>query len=78
MKSLSPISIGWRLAAQGAVSENESPSGTVSNDVIAVSVILVIAVLTVTALIVIVRLGILPRLKRKKKAAPKRHIDYRA
>ncbi len=78
VKSLSPISIGWRLAAQGAVSENESPSGTVSNDVIAVSVILVIAVLTVTALIVIVRLGILPRLKRKKKAAPKRHIDYRA
>ena len=78
VKSLSPISIGWRLGTPGTVGENDESYGMFSNEMIFAAVLVVMAVITVTAVIVIVRLGILPRLKRKKKAASKRHIDYRA
>lgn len=78
VKSLSPISIGWRLEAQGTAENKDGDSGKFSTDMISAAVLIVMAVITIIAVIVIVRLGILPRLKKKKKAAPKKHIDYRA
>ena len=76
--SLSPISVGWRLSTAGAAEEDAEASRGISKEVIFAAVCVALGILTLIAVIVIVRLGIMPRIKRKKKSAPKRHMDFRA
>ncbi len=79
VKSLSPVSVGWKLHADGGTGENGGSSKVFTSEMTFVLICIVMSLITIAAVIVIVRLGILPRLKKKKKAAPKRHhIDFRA
>lgn len=78
--SLSPISIGWRSAGDGAIGEASGSSGLLTGNIAFAVICALMAVITIVALVVIVRLGILPRLKKKekKKEIPHKHIDFRA
>ena len=79
VKSLSPVSVGWKLHADGGTGENGGSSKVFTSEMTFVLICIVMSLITIATVIVIVRLGILPRLKKKKKAAPKRHhIDFRA
>lgn len=75
--SLSPISIGWRLSSDGAVGTDSQSSKGFTSDMVFVVICVLLAVMAVAAVAVIVRLGIVPRLKKKKKEEPPRHIDFR-
>lgn len=77
VSSLSPVSVGWRLK-EDTVASPSNASGGLPRELGPVVLCAVLAVVALLALFVIVRLGILPRIRRKKKAAPKRHMDYRA
>lgn len=79
--SLSPVSIGWRADTAGAAKGESEDSGLLTGDTVFVMVCVLMGILAFAAIAVIVRLGILPRLKKpkkKKKDVPQRHIDYRA
>lgn len=76
--SLSPISIGWRKSGTGTAGKESGSSEVFTADTIFAIVCVLMAVLAMAALFVIVRLGILPRLKKKKKEEPPKHIDFRA
>lgn len=78
--SLSPVSIGWRTAGAGASGDDSSASGKFKGNIAFVMICALMAVITIVALAVIVRIGILPRLKKKekKKDIPHKHIDFRA
>lgn len=78
--SLSPISVGWRSAGDGAIGEASGSSGLLTGNIAFAVICALMAIITIVALVVIVRLGILPRLKKKekKKEIPHKHIDFRA
>ncbi len=78
VKSLSPISVGWRQKAQGAAEEPSKSSNVFNGNVAFVVICVLLSLIAIAAVLVIVRLGIVPRMKKKEKAEPKRHIDFRA